>query len=93
MKDCNLACHRKTPGPRKFIDFFEKGIEKGTFRPIDPKQIMISIIGMNMIYFSAKPIAQVLLEVDVKDEKKFLEERQNSIIDLLLYGIMNKRSA
>lgn len=83
----------EVPKPDKMIDFLKEGIAGGAFRKIDPKQVMISIIGMNMVYFSSKPISQVLLDIDVDDENKFLKERQESIIDLLLYGIMEKRSA
>lgn len=78
----------------KFLAHYEDGVSKGVFRKINPKQVLISIVGMNLIYFISQPIAQALLEVDdAEDEKKFLKERQDSVTDLLLYGIMEKRSS
>lgn len=76
----------------KLLAFLSDGVSKKILRKIDPKQLLISIIGMNIIYFIAKPISQHILDWDVKDEKKFLKERQESIIDLVLYGIMEKRN-
>ncbi|MHB9155177.1 MAG: TetR family transcriptional regulator [Endomicrobiales bacterium] len=74
------------------VSFFKDGVARGEFRHIDPKQLMISIVGMNMIYFIAKPISQMMLGMKVKDEEKFLKARKESIIDLVLYGIMEKRN-
>jgi TetR/AcrR family transcriptional regulator len=92
MKETDLV-EKHRQGPEKMVQFLENGIGKGIFRNVNPKQIMISIIGMNMVYFAAQPISQMMLHRDVKDEKEFLKERQESIVDLLLYGIMNQRSA
>ncbi len=76
--------------PQQMIEFFEIGIQEKVFRAIDVRQIFISIMGMNLIYFMARPIAQALLGLDVNDEHRFLEERQKSISDLLLNGILAK---
>ena len=70
------------------LKIFEAGIGKGTFRKIDPVQTLISIMGMILIYFISKPISQAMLDIDVKNEKLFLKNREKSIIDLVLNGIM-----
>ena len=67
---------------------FEDGVKQGIFRDVDFMQIFISIIGMNLIYFLARPIAETLLNFDVQNESEFLKKREESIIDLLLHGIM-----
>ena len=41
---------------------FRWGVEQGIFRDIDFRQIFISIIGMNIIYFLARPIAEFILD-------------------------------
>ncbi len=70
--------------------FFEKGIENGTLRKIEPTQTLISIMGMILIYFISKPISQIMLDIDVKNEVSFLREREKSIVDLILHGILAK---
>jgi AcrR family transcriptional regulator len=77
----------------RFFSFVTQGVTEGVFRKVNPKQLLISIVGMNMIYFISHPIAQAFLQLGVDDEKKFIKERQDSITDLLLYGIMQKRNS
>jgi AcrR family transcriptional regulator len=74
--------------PEKFVSFFEECKANKLFRDIDPRQTLVSIIGMNLIYFVAKPISQLLLNMNVQNEQEFLIERQASIVDLILNGIL-----
>ena len=60
--------------PAKMLKALENGISEKQFRSINTKQILISIIGMNLFYFLGKPIAEVFLELDVVDEELFLLE-------------------
>ncbi len=68
----------------------EEGIKTRKFRNVDAKQMIISILGMNMIYYLAKPIGEVLLNLNVDDETSFLDERVDSIVDLVLHGVVKK---
>jgi AcrR family transcriptional regulator len=77
--------------PERVLALFKSRIARGEYRNVDPRQVLVSIIGMNLIYFLARPIAEVLLELDVEDEKAFQKKREESVIDLLLHGIMRKR--
>jgi TetR/AcrR family transcriptional regulator len=92
LKIAHFSTGEEKKGNKKLIEVFEMGIKNGFFRNINPTQTMISIMGMILIYFISKPISQAMLDIDVKNEKSFLEDREESIIDLILYGIMAKRS-
>lgn len=76
--------------PQKLMDIFEQGISQNNFRNVDPMQVFISIIGTNLIYFIGKPIAEILMNLEVRDEQAFLRKREDSIADLLLYGLVKK---
>ena len=76
--------------PEIILDFLEEGISKKAYRNIDAKQTMISIIGVTMIYFIGKPIMEIMLGLNLEDEDVFLKERQESVVDLILYGIVNR---
>jgi TetR/AcrR family transcriptional regulator len=76
---------------KELLDVLKEGIGNKYFRKVDPNQVVISIIGLNMIYFIGKPIGKALMSLGITDEKKFLKEREKSIIDLLLYGIINRK--
>lgn len=64
------------------------GAKAGAFRNVDPKQTMISILGLNFIYFVGQHISHAVLNLPVGEEKKFFKERYASVVDLLLYGII-----
>jgi len=67
---------------------FEQGIKDNVFRDVDFTQTVISIIGMNLFYFIAKPISEVILNASIEKEEEFLSERLESITELLMHGIM-----
>jgi TetR/AcrR family transcriptional regulator len=75
----------------EMISTLDDGIAKKAFRKINSHQVAISIIGLNMIYFFGKPIASAFVKSKIENEDKFIKEREESIVDLLLYGIINKR--
>jgi TetR/AcrR family transcriptional regulator len=79
--------------PQKLMDIFEQGISQNNFRNVDPMQVFISIIGTNLIYFIGKPIAEILMNLEVQDEQAFLRKREDSVVDLLLYGLVKKKSS
>jgi TetR/AcrR family transcriptional regulator len=73
----------------KSLDLILKeGIDAKLFRNIDPLQTQISIMGINLIFFIGKSIGAAMLDCPCEDEDKFLEQRINSVIDLILNGIM-----
>jgi TetR/AcrR family transcriptional regulator len=78
-------------GPMLLMGAMEKGISKRILRKINVHQILISLMGMNLIHFIGKPVGKVLFGIDVKDEDKFLRERENSIVDLLMNGILERK--
>ena len=88
VKDNMRATDRTIP--EIFLSIFEEGVSRKDFRNINPKQVLISIIGMNLIYFMGKPVAEALLNIDVEDDQAFLRERKESIIDLVLHGIVQR---
>ncbi|HBE03420.1 MAG: hypothetical protein A2096_14820 [Spirochaetes bacterium GWF1_41_5] len=75
----------------KAIAILKEGMNNKIIRKDDPKQILISIIGMNLIYFIAKQIADVFLDIDIKNEQDFLIKRKKSVLDLIMYGILEKK--
>jgi AcrR family transcriptional regulator len=74
--------------PNAIIEFVDSGIKERQFRKVDPKQTLISIIGMSLMYFLGKPLIQAALDLEDVEEQKFIEQRKASIVDLLKYGIL-----
>jgi TetR/AcrR family transcriptional regulator len=68
----------------------KEGIDAKLFRNVDSLQTQISIMGINLIFFIGKPIGTAMLDCPCEDEDKFLEKRLDSVIDLVLNGIMSR---
>ncbi len=64
---------------------------KGAVRETEPTQTLLSVIGMCVIYFAGRPVIQTILDIRPEDEMEFLEERKESIVDLILYGLKADR--
>ena len=79
--------HKASSG--KFKEFLEEGKAENIIRDIDTDHLIISIIGMAMVYFFSRSITESF-EIEVTDEKHFLEQRKSSIIDLVLSSIIIK---
>ncbi len=73
---------------RKVKEIIEKGKRKGLFRDVDPRQAIISFVGMNLFYLIMEPIVNSVW--DIKDKGKFRKERPREIVDLFLHGIETK---
>ncbi|MCK4966164.1 TetR/AcrR family transcriptional regulator [bacterium] len=78
------------PVPFKILEIIQDGISNKVFRDIDPRQVLLSIIAINLFYFLGKPMAQAMLELNNEDEERFLTERKESVIDLFLYGLVER---
>lgn len=72
-------------------EFINEGKANKVIRDIDTDHLIISIIGMAMVYFFSRSITESF-EIEVHDEKLFLEERRESIIDLVLRSVIMKDS-
>ena len=71
--------------PQRLKDILDDGIRAGRYRPVDPRQALLSFIGMNMFYLFMAPIANSIWEIT--DEQTFCTERPRQIVDLFLRGL------
>jgi TetR/AcrR family transcriptional regulator len=76
--------------PEKLLSILEEGMRQGAFRKVDPKQTLISLVGMNLAYFVGGPIAKAVLDLRITNEEAFQAERKRSILDLFLNGLAAK---
>ena len=70
------------------IGIMEDSMEKGEIVKMDPRQIILTIIGSSLFYFMGEPIIRVLLITEESfDREKFLEERKEAIFNIVYYGL------
>jgi AcrR family transcriptional regulator len=78
-------------GGKPVLDMIEQGIRDGEFNQVDPRQTMVSLIGMVVFYFAAQPMLTPLLGLQDEDRSRFLTERKQNIMDILTHGVFVSR--
>ncbi len=73
--------------PGFIVPFVEKGVSSGRLRPVDPMQTAVSIVGMCLFYFVARPVLFHVWGMP-EDEAAFIERRKDAIVDLVLHGVL-----
>jgi AcrR family transcriptional regulator len=76
--------------PKLLFVAVQKEIDSGEIRAVDPRHLMVSIIGMCLFPFLAKPIIKnFLLDNNDAEFEKFLSERKKEISELVLKSLTN----
>ena len=80
--------HKDNTSKERIKDLIDKGKAENFIRTnIDTDQLIISITGMVIIYFLTHSITDTM-DIEIIDESQFMEKRKESIIDLILNGIL-----
>jgi len=78
-------------GGKPAVEMLRKFIASGDLRQVDPKQTIISLVSMVVLYFAAQPIFSRLLELDDRDRERFLAERKRNVRDIFLHGVLAQK--
>lgn len=67
----------------------QEGVQQGEFRPVDPGQTIISLLGVVVFYFASSP-GQRLLNANKKDplEPAELAQRRQHILEFVSYALL-----
>jgi len=70
------------------IKLIEDAMSRGEIVRMDPRQIILTVIGSSLFYFMGEPIIRVLLlNEESFDRDKFLEEKKEAIFNIIYYGL------
>lgn len=72
----------------RMLALIKEKIAAGKLRSVDPKQTLWNIVALNIFYFVFKPFLRAAWPEDIANEPQLLQEREQAIIDLLLYGLL-----
>jgi AcrR family transcriptional regulator len=78
----------KIPHLPMLIDKINKEISDGSIKPIDPRQLMVNVIGLCIFPFVARPIIQsIFFENDETAYQQFLSDRKTEVYKFVLNSI------
>jgi TetR/AcrR family transcriptional regulator len=73
--------------PRTVVEKIKKAVEDKEIRTLDPHHLMMSVIGMCVFTFVARPMISVIFpEIDFSDSS-FIDRRKSEIFNLIWNGI------
>lgn len=65
----------------------QQEIEKGKIRPVNPTELLLSIISLNAIMFIASPIIKIVTGASDKDYEKMVERRKAENVRIILQSL------
>jgi len=72
------------------MEIFEKGARDGHLRPINPKHLFVSIMGMILFFFFAEPVVRVIWGEEPLTPEH-IAERKKEVSSLIIHGILPKQ--
>ncbi len=73
--------------PEQFFRQIREDISEGRMKEVDPRQLMISVVGLILFPFIAGTMLRAVFSLDDADYLKFLRERKGFLKDFILSGI------
>lgn len=82
-----LVSEKNFPTIEVFKNQVVQNINEGKIRPIDPNQLFINIMALNVFPFIGKPLLQGFTKLDDKEYKNLMEARKNEVADFIINAI------
>lgn len=77
--------------PHDLFAMLKKEMESDNIRKMDPRDLMINILGLSIFPFAARPLMQIMLfDNDKKAYREFLKQRKETVKDFILNSILIK---
>jgi len=77
----------RKPPIKKFIDDVQAEVNKGLIKPIHPLQLLLNIISLCVFPFVARPMFQVVTNIDKAMFDKMLEQRKKEVSKFIIDAI------
>ncbi len=68
------------PIQKRLMELFREGISRGDFRPVDPQHFVVSVVAMNVFYFSSAPMLRLMLRDDPLARQR-VAQRRAAVLD------------
>jgi TetR/AcrR family transcriptional regulator len=77
----------KRPPVKKFFSDIEAESKKGVIKPVDPAQLLLNIISLCIFPFVARPMFQIVMNMDKTIFDKMLEQRKKEVPKFIIDSI------
>lgn len=81
----------KRPPVKKFFADIDTEIKKGIIKAINPAQLLLNIISLCIFPFVARPMFQMVMNIDKGDFDQMLEQRKKDVPKFIIDSIKNNK--
>ena len=79
--------------PNQVFAMFKKEMELGNIRKMDPRELLVNLLGLSIFPFAAKPLMQIMFfDNDKKAYNNFLKQRKETVKKFVLDAILINNS-
>ena len=75
---------------RELVSVFQDVKDLGKIRPMDPRHVMVSVIGMILFYFFASPVISTLWGEDTLSPEN-IRDRKREVTDFVIHAILPEK--
>jgi len=73
----------------RLMELFREGVAAGEFRPVDPQHFVVSVVAMNVFYFSSAPMLRQMLGDDPLSPRR-VAQRRAAVLDTISAALFTR---
>ena len=78
---------------RTMLESIESGITDGEIRPVDPRQLMLTVVSACVFFFVTLPTVKMMNPLAAEDFDAFVEARKKHVFEVVYYGLASREVA
>lgn len=75
---------------RSMLEAIDRAIESGEIRPVDPRQLLLTIVSACVFFFVTLPTVKMMNPLAAKDFGAYVEERKAHVFEVVYYGLASR---
>lgn len=75
---------------RAMVDAIERAIESGEIRPVNPRQLLLTVVSACVFFFVTLPTVKMMNPLAAEDFDAFVDERKRHVFEVIYYGLASR---
>jgi hypothetical protein len=76
--------------PQFVLDVIQKGIDRGEVIPLEPRSLLINIVGLSLFPFISRPLLSRMFFQSDEEFFKFLENRRTDLFEFICRSVLTE---
>jgi TetR/AcrR family transcriptional regulator len=75
---------------RSMVEAIEGAIASGEIRPVDPRQLLLTVVSACIFFFVTLPTVKMMNPLAAEDFDAFVEQRKRHVFEVVYYGVASR---